>query len=569
MPVPPITPAERDRAVFDHIDHGVVVLDPAGRVLDINRAALNYVDLPLAAILGQPFWEGAGRVADDPAQAERIRAAVLAAARGETIRIESSVLPADRPRPMHTVLTLRPVFGADRKTVRMIIAEGHDTTRRREHEAALSLGSARLELAVEVAGINIFEHDHETDLVTWLFGDGSAATRGGGRQVSLRAVLADLLPEERADIEASIARSHDPAGDGRHMMDHRIITPAGDIRWVSIRTQTFFGGPEEARRPVRTVGASLDITDRVHAETRLRELNATLEQRVELRTRELREALDTLRFAQEELVRSEKLAALGALVAGVAHELNTPIGNALMVASTLLDKTDGVVAAVQEGTLRRSELDAYLRVNGDAARLLMDNLRRAADLVCDFKQVAVDQASDKRRSFDLADVVTEVLSTVRFLAARGIDVRLDLAAGITMDSFPGPLGQVINNFFSNAVDHAFDGRGQGLITIRTVRRGERQVVLTFADDGRGIEPEHLPRLFDPFFTTRLGRGGSGLGLNIVHTIVTAVLGGSISVSSTPGRGTCFEVVLPLDAPQADHSPTAAGRAPAAPGDAAG
>ena len=192
-----------------------------------------------------------------------------------------------------------------------------------------------------------------------------------------------------------------------------------------------------------------------------------------------------------------------------------------------------------------------------AADLVMHNLTQAADLVSSFKQVAVDQTSTKRRKFDLKEVVEEVLATVHHLVkTKPIHVRTDLADGIEMDSYPGPLGQVLNNLFNNVLEHAFAGRAGGEISIRTRREGQDQVLLEFRDDGAGIEPAHLPKIFDPFFTTRLGQGGSGLGLNIVHNIVTGVLGGYITVNSQLGRGTSFTLLIPVVAPRAADIPQA-------------
>ena len=261
------------------------------------------------------------------------------------------------------------------------------------------------------------------------------------------------------------------------------------------------------------------------------------------------EAYHRLKETQAQLAAQEKLASLGSLVAGVAHELNTPIGNSLLMASTLQERTSAVAARFTDATLKRSDLEDYMAASREASELIVRSLHNAAELVSSFRQVSVDQASAQRRRFDLAqachEIVATLMNTVRLAEHR---LLLDVPAGIVMDGFPGPLGQVLINFVNNAMLHAFEGPG-GTMTIGAALHDGR-VTITFRDDGRGIEPAHLGRIFDPFFTTRMGQGGTGLGLNIVYNIVTSLLGGTIRVESTLGAGTLFVLDLPLRAPDA-------------------
>ncbi len=267
------------------------------------------------------------------------------------------------------------------------------------------------------------------------------------------------------------------------------------------------------------------------------------------------QAYRQLQDAQAQLVSQQKLAALGALMAGVAHELNTPIGNSLLIASTLHQKTGELAARLAGPGLRRSDLDTYLADAVAAHALVMRGLTSAADLVNSFKQVAVDRTSEQRRRFDLRQVAGEVIATMmNRVRAGGHCLEADVPEAVAMDSYPGPLGQVIANFINNALLHAFgaatgeDGGG-GRMWLRASTPAEGRVTLVFGDDGAGIAPEHMSRIFDPFFTTKLGQGGSGLGLSISYNIVTSVLGGQIAVHSAPG-GTTFTLDLPLSAPAA-------------------
>jgi len=291
-----------------------------------------------------------------------------------------------------------------------------------------------------------------------------------------------------------------------------------------------------------------DITEKHRYEENILQLNTTLEQRVLDRTQELTDAMGQLRAAQSELVRSEKMSALGSLVAGIAHELNTPIGNSLTVASTLQDHASSFSESMAKG-LTRSRLDEFVTNTQQGAGILMRGLQHAAELVSSFKQVAVDQTSLNRRTFDLQSTVLEILLTLGpGIRKSSHSVVTDIPPDIVMDSFPGPLGQVLTNLINNALLHAFDGREHGTVTIRATLDDPQRIQLLIADDGVGIPQAHLARVFDPFFTTKLGQGGSGLGLNIVYNLVTKTLGGTIHVASTEGQGASFRMILPRKAP---------------------
>ena len=272
---------------------------------------------------------------------------------------------------------------------------------------------------------------------------------------------------------------------------------------------------------------------------------------VEQARSDLASVVQTLKLAQTNLVTSEKMAALGALVAGVAHELNTPIGNSLLTASALSDMVrDFERRLAADGGLKRSALEAHLAEARKACDIMNTSLTRAADLITSFKQVAVDQASGQRRKFRLEEVVRDTLATYATqLRRRVCKVSVDVPDDLEFDSYPGSLSQVLSNLIGNALLHGFDGRDCGAINIRARRSCEGSVTLDFRDDGVGMTSGTLHKIFDPFFTTKLGQGGSGLGMNIVYNIVTGVLRGTIRVEAEPGKGTCVTLELPVDPPQ--------------------
>lgn len=280
-------------------------------------------------------------------------------------------------------------------------------------------------------------------------------------------------------------------------------------------------------------------------------LNENLEDRVKERTAELAEALENLKKTQDELVQSEKLAGLGSIVAAVAHELNTPIGNAMTVATSFAEKTRDFENHLKQG-LKRSTLNEFTESVYAAADLLERNLGKASELILSFKNVAIDQTSSKRRRFDLADTINEIVSTLRpTFKKSGHELMLNLTPGVEMDSYPGPIGQVITNLINNAILHGFEGIENGTMKLSCDQGVNGWATIVFSDNGVGISQENIKQVFDPFFTTQLGKGGSGLGMNIVHNIVTALLGGSIVVESPKGKGAIFTIVLPMTAPQSE------------------
>jgi signal transduction histidine kinase len=303
---------------------------------------------------------------------------------------------------------------------------------------------------------------------------------------------------------------------------------------------------------VAGLGARDEIGDMARAVEIFRE-NAIAKRRADEDLRHAKEgaeaALAELRATQTSLIEAEKFAALGGLVAGVAHEVNNPVGISLTVASSLARRCDDFADEIASGQIRRSRLDEFTRSVSTAANQLVANLMRAGELVQSFKQVAVDRSQAERRTFDVGQAIEQILASLRpTLKTSQVTLAVEVADGIMMDSYPGPLGQILTNLFLNSLHHGFDGRSGGTISVTARRRGRDEMELLFRDDGQGMTEEVQRCAFDPFFTTRRGAGGTGLGLHIVYNLVTARLGGRIVMSSSPGLGTTFLIVLPLVAP---------------------
>jgi signal transduction histidine kinase len=265
--------------------------------------------------------------------------------------------------------------------------------------------------------------------------------------------------------------------------------------------------------------------------------------------RRLAEAALHASETQRYLIETERLAALGGLVAGVAHEISSPIGTSLTVASTLAHRSANFTDQIASGQVRRAMLIEFADGCRGATEQLVANLQRAGGLIQSFKQVAVDRSSDDRRAFDLKLATEQVIASLRApLLKSQSSLAVEMPSNITLDSYPGAYGQVLTNLIFNAVTHGFtDGLG-GYVLVKAHRLGTDQVEITFSDDGGGIPEEVQRRVFDPFFTTRRPQGSTGLGLYVVHNLVTQQLGGRIALVSAPGKGTTICMTLPLHAP---------------------
>lgn len=288
-----------------------------------------------------------------------------------------------------------------------------------------------------------------------------------------------------------------------------------------------------------------DITDRKQAQLALEAANA--EQAAA--NKELRETLAQLRKAQDQLVQAEKFASLGGLVAGVAHEINTPVGVGVTAASHLRRKLEEMQDTLASGSLKRSQLDEFVSQADQATHIILANLERAAKLIQSFKQVAVDQSSSEYRKFNLHQYLHEVLLSLRpKLKPTGVQVDVTCDPALTLNSLPGAYSQIVTNLVVNSLIHAYDTGDTGSIKITAQTTGQN-LRLNYSDDGRGMTPEIKAQVFDPFFTTRRGQGGSGLGMNVVYNLITQKLGGTLELHSSPGRGMQLEMTLPLHRPK--------------------
>jgi signal transduction histidine kinase len=284
---------------------------------------------------------------------------------------------------------------------------------------------------------------------------------------------------------------------------------------------------------------------RIEKETEITQLNADLEDKVYERTKELRSSLDNLKHTQQQLVEQEKMASLGELVAGVAHEINTPIGVGITAVSHMDESISRIRTVFDSGKLTKKEFSDMLGAISESCDIIGSNLRRAADLVKAFKSVAVDQSSAELRQFELGSYINDILTSLRpKLKRTAHEITVEIPEPIELYCDPGTISQIFTNLILNSLSHAFSVNEVGHINITASIIGEI-LNITYSDDGKGVDEDIIDRLFDPFVTTKRGQGVSGLGTHIIYNLVTQALGGCIKCVSEVGQGCRFEITIPM------------------------
>ncbi|MGJ3263511.1 MAG: PAS domain-containing sensor histidine kinase [Salinarimonas sp.] len=522
--------ARRLRTILAEIPFGVVELDAEAdgslRVSRINPAAGRTLGLNPQPLLGLSFEDAFPRVEATDLVARLRRTAV----HGETLGTIEVPYDDDRLGGLVEITA----FQSGPRTAAVFV---RDVTKRRHAEQRVARSEQQWR--------RLFEHSGDAILIA-RGGRYVAANRRA--QQLFRAGADDIvdLPIgalSLADFDVTRLQLEKALGVARAQGSYeteREFRRLDGTTFPGEGTITLIDGEENAfQLSVR------DISERREAERLRSEATAELERQVSVRTAELSRALANLEATQDVLIRREKLASLGDLVAGVAHEINTPIGIGVTAVTHLHTQVAALRAALADGTLGRMRLEQALAEATRSLEITHANLARAADLVRSFKQTSVDQSSQAVRGIVLGDYLGSVLTSLEPTIKRaGISVALTVEPDGEVITDPGALAQVITNLVSNAVAHAFEGRADGRIAI-VAAIGPDRLEIRFSDDGVGMPPEVTARIFDPFFTTKRASGGTGLGLHILHNLVTARLGGSVAVESAPGSGTTFVITMPI------------------------
>jgi signal transduction histidine kinase len=293
----------------------------------------------------------------------------------------------------------------------------------------------------------------------------------------------------------------------------------------------------ELQREVTILKQAVDQSQRIHKSYD----NALL--LIKQKDKELKESYIKLQEMQEEIIQREKMASLGSLVAGVAHEVNTPLGVSITSASMIQENCNKIRRSFESEELTEEDLKEFLDGSIDACNLLLQNLENAARLIRGFKQISVDETSDQKREFDIKQYLEEIIRTLRPQLKKSVaTVELECPENIIVNSYAGSFAQIFSNLIQNSLLHGFEGRESGKITIKVIDKGE-SLDIEYIDDGIGIDESVKDKVFEPFVTTKRARGGSGLGLSIVYNLISSSFGGSVRVESEKGCGVHFYITL--------------------------
>ncbi len=491
------------RAIIDAIPAAISVRDRERRYVLINRTEADLWGVTPAEVIGRAESE-LGPVAGGP----WIEGEARVLATGESVPFREIRLDDGSSHGRTWFATNVPLFDED-GVVAHVLNAALEVTETKRAADALRQSEQRLKLALSVTHAGVWDLDLITDVRWW--SPELTAMLGyaeGELPASRDGVNHYIHPEDLARVLAA-AKRHLSGETEEFRCQYRLLHRDRTWTWFEDIGRVI---RDDDGRAARFIGTVVDITER--------------------------------RATEGELLRSEKMAALGRLVAGVAHEINTPVGLGVGLASHLDERTRRIDALYRSGEIAAEDFEGYLEVALEASAAMLVNLRRAADLVRSFKQVAVDQSSEQRRRFNLKTYIDEVLVSLGPKLKRTQHrIEVKCPEDLSLDSFPGAVSQLLANLIENSLIHGFHTIDSGTITISA--SAERQHVhLVYTDDGCGMTPEQVDRVFEPFYTTKRGHGGSGLGMHIVYNLVTQTLGGTISVASTPGNGVRVTVRVP-------------------------
>ncbi len=426
-----------------------------------------------------------------------------------------------------------------------------DISKRKEVEAELARSQETLERAQLIAHIGSWDWNFTTNTQHW--SDEIYRIFGLHPQefgATYEAFLEYIHPDDQELVVKAINKSVADE-DIPYDIDHRVLRPNGEIRFVNERGKVY---RDAKGNPIRLIGAIQDITEHKKSAEIIKRLNEELEQRVEKRTSELKTANDHLQISlqqlketQTQLVQSEKMASLGGLVAGVAHEINTPLGVGVTAISHLETQLEKYYKIYGSNQLTRDDFESMLKSSIELSQIVQHNLLRAANLVRSFKQVAVDQTNGEIRKFNLLSYLVKITQSLQPKLKSGAHVvNISCPDNIELYSHPGAISQVITNLIMNSIIHGFEDLKNGVISITIDASDSEWINFKYHDDGIGMEPSTVKKVFEPFFTTRRSRGGTGLGMHIVFNLVNQTLGGTIECHSTRNEGATFFIRIPTN-----------------------
>ncbi|NDV23084.1 PAS domain-containing protein [Desulfovibrio sp. JC022] len=527
--------------LFSSAKAPIINCNTSGTILDMNPAAANLAGLnnnqvrnkSLDAFFSSDFHE-------------TISQALHQAVQGEFTPVLELPVRSNGREEKYFIWTFSPVRMDPTGEADFILLQGLDVTESKKAAKKAQESESRLRQIIDLLPQEIFANDLDGK---FLLVNSIKAEKMG---VPAENITGKFLPEIILD----------PVEVARILEDDRMVIERNEkllteesfrdekriTHWIET-TRVPYISAENNTPAILTI--SSDISRIKEVEQELKSLNKELVERVAMRTTELENAntallksMDELRQTQDKLVETEKMASLGELVAGVAHEINTPLGISVTSASFIKEMTETLQHSFESGTMKRSDLEKFLNTGSEALDNIMKNLERSAALISNFKQLAVDQESDDVRQVNLHEYIQGILLSLKpkFKEYKH-ELTVNCPKGMEINISPGSLMQVITNIITNSLIHAFPDTETGKISI-TAERSGKGVKLSFADNGIGMSAEQTLKVFEPFYTTARSSGNTGLGMHLVYNLVTRALSGTIECKSSLGEGTSYEIWFP-------------------------
>lgn len=527
--------------LFSSAKAPIINCDLAGTIRDMNPAAANLAGFDHNQIRNKSLNSFFSRDSQQP-----VDKALHQAVKGDFTPVLELAIKSVKGEEKYFIWTFSPVRMNTTGDADFILLQGLDITESKKATQKAQESEARLRQIIDLLPQEIFANDLEGK---FLLVNSIKAEKMG---LPAKKITGKLLPEIIKDpIKVTRILEDDRMVIER---DEKLLTEESFrdknriTHWIET-TRVPYISAENNTPAILTI--SSDISRIKEVEQEMQSLNKELVERVAMRTTELENAntallksMDELRQTQDKLVETEKMASLGELVAGVAHEINTPLGISVTSASFIKEMTETLQHSFESGTMKKSDLEKYLKTGNEALENIMKNLGRSATLISNFKQLAVDQSSDDVRQINLHEYIQGILLSLKPKFKNYThELSVDCPKGMEIRISPGSLMQVITNIITNSLTHAFPDTETGKISI-TAKNSNNGVKLTFIDNGIGMSPEQLLKVFEPFYTTARSSGNTGLGMHLVYNLVTRALNGTIECRSIPGEGTTYEIWFP-------------------------
>ncbi len=539
---------ERDKAqnYLDIVEVIMIVLDREGCIKLINKKGCKVLGYKEGDLIGKNFFKTFMRKKEIQPGLKTYKN-ILEKGRIKEYA-ENQILT--KSGKLRTVAWHNALLYDDKGNITGVLSSGDDVTERRKLEDALNKSEHRLSLAFEAANDGLWDLNIETGEIYFSPRYYTMLGYEPGDFPAVYESWEELLHPDNLDVAVNRLNECIKYKKDIYVSEFRMRTKTNEWKWIFSRGKVVEKNKEG--EPLRMVGTHVDITPRKHFEKQLQDLNEHLEDLVVERTsklnetnKSLTEALKELRDTQDQLIQSEKMSALGGLVAGIAHEINTPLGIGVTGASHLELQAKDVFNKYKNEKLTRRDIEEFFDIIFESSKMIITNLNKASNMIRSFKNIAVDQSSENKRRFNVKEYINELLLSLKpKLKNTKHNITVECDKDFVIKSYPGAFSQIITNLIMNSLIHGFENIEEGEIKLKAKKKNNF-LIFTYSDNGKGIDEKHLQKIYEPFFTTKRGIGGSGLGMNIVYNLVTQTLSGSIKCKSEIGEGTTFIMKIPV------------------------